>query len=409
MKILEVVSEFSHTIRTANSEHDVCRLLSRHVLSHLNLEDCVIYLHDPQDDLLHQVAAFGSKNAVDFGVVDPITIRPGYGIVGSAFSLGKPELVNDTRLDPRYIIDDQMRLSELAVPIYVRNGIAGVIDSEHSGLSFYTQEHLSIFQILAAVAGNKIEQIRAMNDARRINEALESKSIEILNKNKELEALNAQMDDLIYSITHDFRTPILASLGISDMMAQEGAVFKDLHPMLKSSLSKLDGILQSVHLFYRVKRRLVVMSDFSLYELVSSIIESNRQSFNEKFLVRMDIDEGIMVKTDSYRMGLILDQLFKNAVLFAYRPQQENFFDMKAHREQNRVVLTIEDYGPGVPEGVLRSSTNLLRKGHAGGKGIGLGLSIVYEAATSAGMNVKFRNRIQGGLAVEISMCISED
>ncbi len=398
---LQLIMDYTGAISSVVSEEEVCQLLTQKVISQLGLEDCVIYLFDESSGLLQQISAHGPKSGFDLDIVDPITIRPGYGIVGAAFVNAKHEWVSDTRQDPRYMVDDRLRLSELAVPIIIDDKAIGVIDSEHSSIAFYRDYHLLIFNTLANIAANKIQQIRAIATAKSFNQNLEEKSIEISKKNDELQILNAQMDELIYSITHDFRTPILASIGLSDMMLQEGASLQELHPMLKNSLTKLDNILQSVHLFYRVKRRLVAISEFSLAEIVNSSLVSLEASL-KKFRIINEIDEGIIVVTDSFRLRLCLDQLIKNCSLFAYLPDGENVISFRTDFYEKGVILRLHDSGPGIPDHVLKSSANLLRRGNSAGKGIGLGLAIVREAINSAGMHLKYRNHPSGGLLVEM-------
>ena len=407
-EILRIISDYIDAITITSSEEEVCCKLTQKVISQLGLEDCVIYLLDESTGLLQQVAAHGPKNTFDFDIVDPITIRPGYGIVGTAFINGKHELVDDTRRDTRYIVDDRLRLSELAVPIMIGDRSIGVIDSEHSDIAFYKEHHLLIFKTLAGIAANKIEQIRAIASARKINQILEVKSNELSKKNDQLESLNAQMDELIYSITHDFRTPILASMGIADMMIQEGAVTEELHPMLKSSLTKLDNILQSIHLFYRVKRRLVAISEFSLNEIVESSLNSLQDSL-KNFRVIREIDESIIVSTDSFRLRLCLDQLIKNCSLFAYQQGLENVIRLDSIVQETEVILRLQDNGPGIPDFVLESSNQLLRRGNSAGKGLGLGLAIVREAVDSGGMQLNYHNLATGGLLVEIKIPMRGD
>ena len=84
-------------------------ILAREVMGVLQLEDCVIYLLDPDQKLLVQRAAFGPKNHEGELIKDPIVIRPGDGIVGSTAALQRTENVGDKLLDPRYILDDAAR------------------------------------------------------------------------------------------------------------------------------------------------------------------------------------------------------------------------------------------------------------------------------------------------------------
>ena len=52
-------------------------------------------------------------------------IPVGKGIVGSVAETGKAELIKDTSKDPRYIVDDQLRYSEISVPIISDNKVLG--------------------------------------------------------------------------------------------------------------------------------------------------------------------------------------------------------------------------------------------------------------------------------------------
>lgn len=56
--------------------------------------------------------------------------------MGSVAQTGKPEIVTDTTRDPRYVVDDEVRLAELTVPLLLQNKVIGVIDSEHPEKGF---------------------------------------------------------------------------------------------------------------------------------------------------------------------------------------------------------------------------------------------------------------------------------
>jgi len=68
----------------------------------------------------------------------------------------KAEIIPFTGKDPRYIVDDVARQSEICVPIVLEGKLLGVIDSEHSKKRFYTKRHLSILQKIADICSKKI-------------------------------------------------------------------------------------------------------------------------------------------------------------------------------------------------------------------------------------------------------------
>ena len=155
---LNIITYFSQSVFRRNTVDDVLWDIVSNCINRLGFEDCVIYLVDEKRNMLVQKAAYGNKNIDDETIKDPIEIPIGKGIVGTVAATGKPELISNTRLDDRYIVDDHARLSELAVPIFAEGNLIGVIDSEHSDAGFYDNYHLEILQDLAIISGTKISK-----------------------------------------------------------------------------------------------------------------------------------------------------------------------------------------------------------------------------------------------------------
>ena len=128
---LRILNNLALALLEPSQLEEVLWVVARTAIGGLGFEDCVIYLLDEQRGLLVQKAAYGPKNPVAKQILDPIEIPIGEGIVGSVAATGMSEIVSNTRHDPRYILDDHMRLSELAVPIVHAGRVIGVIDSEH--------------------------------------------------------------------------------------------------------------------------------------------------------------------------------------------------------------------------------------------------------------------------------------
>ena len=86
--------------------------------------------------------------------------------------------IPDTRLDPRYICDDQPRLSELALPILLEGRVIGVIDSEHSQPGFFTAVHREILTTIASMTASRVSRALLDDDLRRAHQELEQKITE---------------------------------------------------------------------------------------------------------------------------------------------------------------------------------------------------------------------------------------
>lgn len=192
LEIEQVINYFATSIHGQDSIDGMIWDVTKNCISKLGFEDCVIYMLDKERNVLVQKAAWGPKTTEENKIVDPIEIPLGKGIVGAVAVSGKTEIINDTSVDERYIVDDARRFSEITVPVLNGKGVIGIIDSENSQKDFYTERHVQILTTVASLLGDKIDKMKAEQQTRE-------KEIEVLQLNKDLAtwqiaALRAQMN-----------------------------------------------------------------------------------------------------------------------------------------------------------------------------------------------------------------------
>lgn len=143
------------------SEDDLCWYVSHDVIGAAGYEDCVIYRVDHDEKVCRQIAAFGPKNPGKKSILNPIQISFGRGIVGAVAVSGKVEIIIDTTQDARYVPDDDVRYSELAVPVSVSGEIRFIIDSEHKRRNRYKESDKEFFLAVASIMKEKAEELSA--------------------------------------------------------------------------------------------------------------------------------------------------------------------------------------------------------------------------------------------------------
>lgn len=190
---LEQISHyFSSSLADKKTEEEVLWDVAQNLIGRMNYEDCIIYGWNDDRTCMVQKAAYGPKGKPELISASEFEVAPGQGIVGHVIETKQPALVNDTRADRRYRIDDDFRLSEISVPIIHNDELLGVIDSEHHLPGYFTERDIKILTTIATLIGNKLKQLES-------EQSLEAKQQELAGINEQLaearlSALQAQMN-----------------------------------------------------------------------------------------------------------------------------------------------------------------------------------------------------------------------
>ncbi|HEX5024906.1 MAG TPA: GAF domain-containing protein [Agriterribacter sp.] len=152
----KIISGFATSLFGLKTVEDIFWDTAKNCVEKLGFVDCVIYQKDEFGMLLFQKAAFGPKNPFSREIVNRLEIPVGKGVVGWVAETGRGIIIKNTAKDPRYIVDDEVRLSEIAVPISIDGKVFAVIDSEHPKPGFYSPHHLQMLEKIAAICAERI-------------------------------------------------------------------------------------------------------------------------------------------------------------------------------------------------------------------------------------------------------------
>jgi len=170
---LQIVSDFAVDMLSIEKVEQVLWHLARKVVAKLGFDDVVIYMLDEDKNVLIQKAAYGNKNPLKNEILQPLEIEIGQGVVGLAALKKESIRIDDTRAYSTYIADDEVRLSEIAVPMMVNNKVIGVIDSEHKELGFYTQQHQRTLVAIASITATKVQKAQMLSQLKSTIDELE--------------------------------------------------------------------------------------------------------------------------------------------------------------------------------------------------------------------------------------------
>jgi LytS/YehU family sensor histidine kinase len=321
-----VINYFASQINQHQHIDDLFWDVVKNCISRLNLEECVLYMIDKERNMLVQKAAFGPKNTMDNTIFKPIEIPVGQGITGSVALTKKAEIVNNTEKDPRYIVDDERRHSEIAVPIVVDGEVIGVIDSEHSQRNFFTQKHLGLMTTISILTANQIQRIH-------VEEEKQKAEIEVLqNKQKatesRLQSLRLQMNPhFLFNALNSIQQMILAN---EEMVATK-------------YLSRFSKLLRSI-LIHSDKEMISLKEELDILKLY---VELESVRFKEAFSYEINCEDDI--DCDEVKIPTLLVQPFVENAIWHGLMHKEGPRHLKIEfTEKNDIIhCIIEDNGIG--------------------------------------------------------------
>jgi signal transduction histidine kinase len=330
-RYLEVIHEFALSQVGLDSLEDIVWNVAKTAIAELGFVDCVIYLLDEQGETLIQKAAHGPKNPVAQDILDPITIPVGEGIVGSVAKSGQVERVEDTRKDSRYILDDTLRLSELAVPIIHNDRVIGVLDSEHPQAGFFTAEHVQLLTTIASLASTRIDTALAMDRLRSTIEKLQTterdlaaKAMELKEAKSNADRASAEKSNFLANMSHEIRTPMTAIVGYADLLTRPDRTLEEKYEWAEQVRRNADHLLGLVNDVLDLSK--IEAGELSpdimtceLNVLVSDVFALMRPHAEKKnLLFEVDLQGSlpVIIQTDPVRLRQILINLLSNAIKF---------------------------------------------------------------------------------------------
>lgn len=286
------INYFASSLYEQQTVESILWDVAKNCIARLHFEDAVIFLLDKDKKILIPKAVHGHDNPERNDPDKAMEIEIGKGIVGSVAVSGKSEIVNDTSKDPRYIVGDRARLSEITVPLVFDGEVLGIIDCEHSTKNFFTQKHLFILTTIASLCANKIVRVRSEEERLQTQQMLISTQQKMAEA--EMQALRAQMNPhFIFNCLNSINRYIVKSdQATASLYLTRFA--KLIRLILDNSNSK--NVILSNEL-----------------EALKLYIEMEALRFDKKFDYRIVVDEG--VSTDSIEVPpLIIQPYVENAI-----------------------------------------------------------------------------------------------
>jgi signal transduction histidine kinase len=247
------------------------------------------------------------------------------------------------------------------------------------------------------------DRTKALNEEINIRRSAEEK---IQRTNQELSKRNTELDNFVYSVSHDLRAPIASVLGLINLARKDtDTTMKDMYlDMINKSALQQDHFIREI-LDQSRNSRLDVKREQIFFEPLIN------ETFNQlKFATSTgkSVEKVISVKqdqpfySDRWRLKVILNNIISNAI--RYRNGKDPVIKVDVEISQHNVKLAIEDNGKGIEKEHLPNVYKMFYRATDDGAGSGLGLYIVKEAIDKLNGRINIESEVGRGTTVRLEI-----
>ena len=399
---MHIIRAFTQSLSANTSLEKVCRELVSKTIDYLGETTIAVYLFSEKSQELVRIAC---RNNRDGGIPQPppsLSEQSDQKLVWRAFKMSKSALINPPPKHQQKILERRNPLSELAVPIIYADKPLGVVYLANQGRNKFTEDTQLFVAVISSIAATVIvKTLASAKLGQTANQLNKSRGSQQVGK-KKLDEIRGRMDEILYSLSHDFRGPVLTTMSLINRLSSNPDKLGEYQPLLKKTVSRLDSILLNIY-YYSNNLREPVQANAVLPEaVINEIADFIKHEFRTEFNLILTSNADGYIITDEKRFKVIIRSILINAVLYGYKGDSipEIFVDLDFSMEACKI--SIQDNGPGMPKELLNNKTNMFKRGTAASHGAGIGIFVCRELAQKIGAKITWSSKPGEGTRVEL-------
>lgn len=227
---------------------------------------------------------------------------------------------------------------------------------------------------------------------------------------RRIKQAESMKSEFISSVSHELRTPLTAITGWAEtIMGGETRDVEDVRKgmsIIASEARRLTKMVEELLEFSRIEdgRFTLSIEPMDIKAELEDAVYTYREFFAGEGIVLQHTDceeEFAPISGDPERMRQVFCNLLDNAAKHGGSGKK---IDTAIRAEEGQVVITIRDYGPGIPPEELPHVKYKFYKGSSTARGSGIGLAVCEEIITRHNGSLTLENAPEGGCLVTIRL-----
>ena len=248
--------------------------------------------------------------------------------------------------------------------------------------------------------------VNLMEDLRVSNDSLATKTQQLTEANKELDAF-------AYSVSHDLRAPLRAIDGFSQMLVEDYGDKIDgegQHQLgvIRSSASDMGQLIDDLLAFSRLGRKALMMRHINMGQLTEEVFEKLKLGEIDR-KIRLTVDILPPSMGDYSMIREVFANLLSNAMKYT-RPMEDPVIEVNARTEGDENIYSVKDNGVGFDMKYTGKLFKVFQRLHSTEEfeGTGIGLALVQRIVHRHGGRVWAEGQVNQGATFYFALPIKE-
>ncbi len=254
-------------------------------------------------------------------------------------------------------------------------------------LSFALASRIKILQREKIQAQNETIKQLVVNEELKdtVNKELEQK---VLERTKELETKNKELDAFVYKSSHDLKGPLnsISGLATIGMMEDDVTKMKEYFRLTRDTTRRLQSTIVDLLSLTKVKETTVSKRSLNISELLDEVVDNFAHDENySQVVIQKKIEIEKEVVSDEGLMKSILQNLVENGLKYRDPRKENQKLDIYLKNVNGHITLKVSDNGIGIGIEDKKKVFDMFYKINPKSVGTGLGLHILKTAVEKLG------------------------
>ncbi len=286
----------------------------------------------------------------------------------------------------------------------VVNGEKEIVNHEYRLILPKTKEIRYIQAMVVSERDQLDKVVRIMGSVKDVTQSwlFEEKLIE---KNAELQKINGELDQFVYSVSHDLRSPLLSIKGLLsllDISLKNEVLVKQYLGLIGTSVNRLDETIIEILDYSKNSRTDLVFDELDLYALISEIDEDLLHVSEIEIDFKIDFEGPHTILLDKFRISTVLKNFISNAIKYRNKNIPNPFVHVHVINTNESVEIIITDNGEGIAQENHEKVFDMFYRASSSSFGTGIGLYICKEISTKMGGNIKLSSELGIGTTIRL-------